>query len=1195
METGTPDAKRRMPDALRSFWLMFVVEFQNAFSDNTLKLLVTFFILGLGLSHEQRDGLVGLVGTIFAVPFVLFSMAGGFFADRFSKRSVAIAVKCAELGIMSVVVLAFWLGNVPLMFAAIALMSTHSAIFGPTKYGMLPELLPEKKLSWGNGIFGLGTFSASITGVIFAGWLSDTFGKSQFWSGIILIGLAVVGLSLCLGIQRLPSADPDRKFRANFLGDFISQFKAIRRDRVLFLGVMGNTFLWFLAALLQWVVLCYGKDVFHFDDRHSAFLQGGMLVGVGAGSLAAGFLSSGKIEYGLIPLGMAGLTIFSAWLAHSGFGVAAFSVGIGLLGFFGGIYNVPVSAIIQHRPDANNKGKVIAAAGLLSWIGICLSSGIFSLLTVVWHLTLPQIFLFGAVLSLLGTIYCVKLMPDSLLRFALWLLTRTLYRIRVDGRDNIPEKGGALFVCNHASWMDALLLLASTDRQIRFLMFKDIYEKRWINWGARILGVIPISAEQHPRELIQSLQTASDAIRNGEVVCIFAEGQITRIGQLLPFRRGMERIMKNVDGPIVPVVLDGVTGSISSYEHHRFVWKWPRRIPYPVTVSFGTPLPPTATPFETRQAVQELLASAWRHRRDRMKPLHRQFVRTARKFPLRFAMADAQNKKVTFGAALVKTIFLARRLKKIWAGHPSPLRSDAAGEMVGIFLPPSVPGALVNYAALLCGKVPVNLNYTLSKAALASCAKQCELKTVITSRLFLEKVKLTPPGEMIFLEDVAGTERRPPARREDGVELQPAVPEAGAPSALEKLAAFLMAAFLPAGLLERALSSTPHSALRTRHSLDDLATVIFSSGSTGEPKGVMLSHFNIGSNIEQMDQVFDLNRHDRFLGILPFFHSFGFTGTLWLPATLGVGVVFHPNPLDAKTIGPLVKHHAVTYLLATPTFLQIYLRGCAPEDFGSLRLVMTAAEKLPDRLAMAFEEHFGIRPMEGYGCTECSPTVAVNAPDFRAAGFHQVGVKRGTIGHPLPGVCVRVVDAENPWNGNPLPLGQAGLLLVRGPNVMRGYLGKPEKTAEVLRDGWYCTGDVAALDEDGFLQITDRLNRFSKIGGEMVPHIKIEEKLHELAGATEQTFVVAGLPDEKKGERLVVLHKLPDETLAPCLEKLAQSDLPNLWKPRADQFFRVEVFPLLGTGKLDLRKVKEVARQLADTDSTDSHGSKINQ
>jgi len=271
----------------------------------------------------------------------------------------------------------------------------------------------------------------------------------------------------------------------------------------------------------------------------------------------------------------------------------------------------------------------------------------------------------------------------------------------------------------------------------------------------------------------------------------------------------------------------------------------------------------------------------------------------------------------------------------------------------------------------------------------------------------------------------------------------------------------------------------------------------------------------------------------------------------------------------------------VTFLLATPTFLQIYLRGCAAGDFGGLRLVMTGAEKLPDRLATAFEEHFGLRPLEGYGCTECAPVVAVNTFDFRAAGVHQVGGKRGKIGHPLPGMTVRIVDVENPWGEKTLPPGQPGLLLVRGPNVMRGYLGRPEKTAEVLRDGWYCTGDVAALDDDGFLQITDRLNRFSKIGGEMVPHIKVEEKLHELAGATGLTFVVTGVPDEKKGERLVVLHRLAEKDLPACLEKLAACDLPNLWKPKAESFFRVEDFPLLGTGKLDLRAVKETAAKLA--------------
>jgi acyl-[acyl-carrier-protein]-phospholipid O-acyltransferase/long-chain-fatty-acid--[acyl-carrier-protein] ligase len=461
-----------------------------------------------------------------------------------------------------------------------------------------------------------------------------------------------------------------------------------------------------------------------------------------------------------------------------------------------------------------------------------------------------------------------------------------------------------------------------------------------------------------------------------------------------------------------------------------------------------------------------------------------------------------------------------------------------------------VPGALVNFAALLMGKVPVNLNYTVSEETLASCIRQCEIKTVVTSKGFLDKLKLTVPCAAVYLEAVAGT--------------------AKPPTLWETLTAFLMAGLLPAGLLERSLGR------EKKVGLDDLATIIFSSGSTGDPKGVMLSHYNIGSNIEQMEQVLGLNHRDSVLGVLPFFHSFGFTGALCLPAALGIGVVYHPNPLDVKTIGPLVREYKVTFLLATPMFLQLYLRGCSAEDFGSLRVVMTGAEKLPDRLAVAFEERFGIRPLEGYGCTECAPVVAINTYDFRSAGFRQVGGKRGKIGHPLPGVSVHIVDLETQA---PLAIGQPGLLLVHGPNVMQGYLGRPEKTAEVLRDGWYVTGDVAAIDEDGFLQITDRLSRFSKIGGEMVPHIKVEEKLHELGGATEQTFVIVGVPDEKKGERLVVLHKLAEGQLPAVLEKLSQCDLPNLWKPRGDQFFHMDTFPQLGTGKLDLRKVREIAKK----------------
>jgi len=674
--------------------------------------------------------------------------------------------------------------------------------------------------------------------------------------------------------------------------------------------------------------------------------------------------------------------------------------------------------------------------------------------------------------------------------------------------------------------------------------------------------------------MIKALQTAAQAIRAGEVVCIFAEGQITRLGHLLPFRRGFERIMKDTDAPIIPVALDGVWGSIFSFHRGRFLWKWPRRMAYPITVHYGKPLPSTASPFQVRQAVQELQVEAWRERRARQLPLAHSFIRTARRHPFRFAMADAGTDRLSFGGALTRTVLLARRLRRAWAGQ----------EMVGILLPPSVPGALANYAAVLSGKVPVNLNYTVSEETLASCVQQCHLRTVLTSRVFLEKIKLRVPCHTVLIEDVLGIK---PAGRSGG-DVPAAgnwsVPKTAAPAVVEKSLALFIAWTLPASWLLRTLRAplkTQDSKLKTHfapHPIDALATVIFSSGSTGDPKGVMLSHSNLASNVEQIDQVFGMNRRDCLLGILPFFHSFGFMGTLCLPAMLGVGVVYHPNPLDAKAIGPLVRKYRVSILLATPTFLQIYMRGCSPEDFGGLRIVMTGAEKLSDRLANAFEERFGIRPLEGYGCTECAPVVAVNTYDFRSAGFRQIGAKRGRIGHPVPGVSVRIVD---PDSLQPVPTGQPGLMLVRGPNVMQGYLGKPDKTTEVLQDGWYVTGDIAAIDEDGFLQITDRLSRFSKIGGEMVPHIRVEEKLHELSQSTDQTFVVAGVPDEKKGERLVVLHRLEDSRLQSCVKLLSESDLPNLWKPRLDQFFRVEQFPYLGTGKLDLRKLREMAIQLA--------------
>ena len=1144
MNPNPPPASPLTPPASsRGFWALIVTQFQGAFSDNALKWLVISLIAGMNFSAEKRDELIGVVGALFALPFILFSMGGGFLADRFSKRSVTIGVKFFEIFVMFIALAGLLMNQIYITIGGVFLMGVHSAIFGPSKYGLLPEMLAEKKLSWGNGVLELGTFLAIIGGTVAGGWLCKTFSSAPEWSGIILIGLATAGLFASFGIAKVPAADPAKKFNANFIRELWTQIQLIRRDRALWLAVVGNAYFFAIAALIQFLIIIYAKDVLHLSDPTQAgYLQASIAIGIGIGSYAAGVLSGGKIETGLIPLGAVGMTVCAALLGQTGLTFNKVFAGLAAMGFFGGFFIVPVSALLQHRPAREQKGGVLAAANLLSFVGIFLASGVFYLCVPVLKLSAPAIFLLVAFATLAATIYLLFLLPDALLRFVLWLVTNTVYRIRVVGRDHIPAKGGALFVCNHLSFADALLLIGAIDRPIRFLMLKSIYEQRLIHPFAKILGVIPISSEQRPRELLHSLQVAGDAIRNGEIVCIFAEGQITRIGQLLTFQRGFERIMKNVDAPIIPVALDGVIGSPTSFEQGRMVRRLPNRLPHPVTVSFGACLPSTSTSVAVREAVQTLIADAWQFRRRQMAPMPRDFVRCARRHPGRFCMSEAAGAKISFGTALVKTIFLARRLKKIWEGQG----------MVGIFLPPGVPGALVNHAAFLCGKVPVNLNYTLSETTLAACARQCDLQTIITSRLFLEKIKITPPGRLFFIEEAAGV-----------------------PTALEKLIAWSSAKLAPFWLLKKIAGQ------KKPVTLDDLATIIFSSGSTGDPKGVMLSHYNILSNLRQMEHILNFTHRDRFLGILPFFHSFGFTVTLCLPAALGAGVVFHNNPLDARAIGALVRENKVTLLMATPTFLQLYMRGVPREDFGGLQMVITGAEKLPEKLAAAFEEHFGIRPLEGYGTTECGPAVAVNIMDYRAPGFHQIGGKRGKIGRPLPGMMARIGDAEDPWSDKKIPVGEPGMLLVRGPNIMHGYLGQPEKSADVLRDGWYCTGDIAQFDEDGFLQITGRLSRFSKIGGEMVPHLKIEEKLQEVAGLAETAFVVMGVPDEKKGERLIVLHRLPENELSACLEKFAASDLPNLWKPKADAFFRVENFPLLGTGKLDLRGLKEMAQKLA--------------
>jgi acyl-[acyl-carrier-protein]-phospholipid O-acyltransferase / long-chain-fatty-acid--[acyl-carrier-protein] ligase len=401
------------------FWWLFVTQFQGAFSDNVLKWLTISLVTGMGFSNDKRDQLVGVVGALFSLPFILFSMGGGYLADRYSKRSVTMGVKVFEIFVMLLAFFGLACGYLYLTIGCVFLMGVHSAIFGPSKYGLLPELLPDKKLSWGNGVLELGTFVSIIVGTVVGATLCESLAGKQGWSGVILIALAGFGLLTSFGISKVPAANPAKKFRANFLADLWEQIKVIRQDRPLFLATVGNTYFCTLGALVQLLIVIYAKDVLNIPgSKQSGYLQGGLAIGIGLGSFAAGYLSRGKIEYRLIPLGSVGMTVMAALLGQSDLSFGVVGVYLALLGFFGGFFIVPISALLQHRPAKENKGGVLAAANLLSFVGIFAASGVYELVTVVMHLKPPTVFLLAAAVTLGGTIYLIWLLPGALFRGA---------------------------------------------------------------------------------------------------------------------------------------------------------------------------------------------------------------------------------------------------------------------------------------------------------------------------------------------------------------------------------------------------------------------------------------------------------------------------------------------------------------------------------------------------------------------------------------------------------------------------------------------------------------------------------------------------------------------------------------------------------------------------------------------------------
>ncbi len=1149
-----------------SFIALLIVQFCTALNDHTFRWLVV--PIAKPILGDAAALSLGLAG--FTLPFIILATPAGYLADRFSKGNVITYCKLAEIALLAIGLAVLMTESPWLLFLVVAGTGVLAALFAPSKVGSIPELVSDGELATANGLMGMMNLVPCALGFLVGNWLStvvqphphDSITVARLMpAGVFIMAVAVIGWIASAFIQRIPSAAPQRPVPWRFLKETYDALNQLAVEPNLMRTALGIAFFWMLATLANINIDTFGIHDLGLEQTDIGVLGMVLVIGVGAGSLLAGWWSAGHIELGFVPLGAFGISICSFILFFTGrigdiFPNSAFygsCLALFGLGISAGLFDVPLEAYLQHRSPPQALGTVLAATNFLVFFGTLLIAGVFYLLNEVLEISAGTIFLLAGLGTVAVGAYIAWQLPAAVIRLVWWLFAKLVYRLHVYGRENVPREGGVLLVPNHVTWVDGILLLVTAPRPVRFIAYADFVNHPRLAWLAKIFEVIPIKADGGPKALIQSLRTAREAIEQGSCVCIFAEGTLTRTGQVQPFQPGFLKIIQGTGAPVIPVCLHGLWGSIFSYRGGKFFWKWPRRLPYPVSILFGEPIVHPESVDQVRNAVHELGNLAVEREKSRLLNGPRKLIRTCRQRWQHSKIVDSLGTEMTAGRLLTAALAMRRVLLR----H---VKSADAEPRIGIYMPSTVGGVLANMAVALSRRVSVNLNFTLHESDLQYVAKDAGLQTVITSKAFVEKKPVNLGVPFLYLEDMK-------------TEI----------TGLDKALAAFAAGFVPDFILERWLGLTQIQP-------DDPITIIYTSGSTGEPKGVVLSHHNIAGTVDAADQVFQIDSEDVLLGVLPIFHSFGYLATMWLPLMTDAKVVFHPNPLDSRQIGELAQQHKATILFATPTFLRSYMKRCTPEQFATLNLVVVGAEKLPTDLAEQYREKYGVLPQEGYGATETTGPASVNVPDHRCQTVQQKGTKLGTVGRPLPGCLARIIDIDS---GKELSLNQEGLVHLKGPNIMLGYFNKPEKTTEVLQNGWYNTGDMGFLDEEGFLHVTGRMNRFSKIGGEMVPHLRIEDELLKIIAVSNGSPVegqgpplaVTSLPDPKKGERLIVLHLPLTKPVAEVLNALGKAGLPNLWLPSSDCFFEVEQIPLLGTGKLDLRGIKQLAQQRAEANA----------
>lgn len=1138
----------------------FTAVFLNAFVDLGHKIVIQNTVFKL-YDGPAQIMLTALVNSLILLPFILLLNPAGFLSDKFRKTEVMRLSAWAAVVCTVLITLFYYLGWFWAAFAMTFLLAAQSAIYSPAKYGYIKEMFGKERLGEGNGVVSALSIVAILAGIFVYSVLFETGYRNAgelHSEAEVLRAIAPIGFLLIINsvvevvmMYRLPEQLPtgvtaEFSWPRYLTGrTFKDDIQPLMHSRVIRLSVIGLATFWAVGQVMLAAFPAFYKETLGNDN--TILVQGILAcsgIGIALGSMFAGKFSRNYIETGLLPLGALGIAI-GLWLLPGSTSGWAFAAIFLFVGFSGGVFIVPLNALIQYYAGEHELGKTLAAN---NWVQNVVMLSFLALTAIFAYFgwSSKTLLMLIAVVAVIGCVYVVTQLPQSLMRFLLGYLLSRRYKVAVQGMKNIPTKGGVLLLGNHVSWIDWAILQLACPRPLRFVMLRAIYQRWYLKWFFDLFRCIPIESGPRSRK---ALTEVAEALNNGDVVCLFPEGTISRTGHLAEFRRGYERACEQVNDSvvIVPFYLRGLWGSQFSRSSARLKAN-SSLLNRDLIVAFGAPLPKTTTADVLKRRVFDLSITSWEEHIKTLPTISRAWIASAKRTGGNLALADfTMDRELSGNQALAGSLMLARRVR---------VKKDE--QNIGVLLPTSAGGALMNMAVLLAGKTIVNLNYTASREALTQAIEQAEIRTIYTSSRFLRKLdargihlqELFLDLDVVDLEQVNG-----------GIPLW------------EKLLTLVAVKGLPTALLQAICTHRQHPY--------DTAAILFSSGSEGIPKGVMLSHENIVANVKQVAEVLNMEERDAIIANLPLFHAFGLTITQFLPLLEGCPMICHADPTDALGCAKAIARYRATIMCGTSTFLRLYCRNnkVQPLMLESLRVVVAGAEKLSEDVRTAFQLKFNKPLFEGYGATETTPVASVNLPDKMETQTFQVqrGNKSGSVGMPLPGTSCMIVEPETFAE---LPTGEAGMILIGGAQVMQGYLKNAEKTASVIRElygtRWYVTGDKGYIDEDGYLFIVDRYSRFAKIAGEMVSLGAVENVIRTLVADADKEVIIVAVPDAKKGEKLIALHNFdlqPDALKSQMLNAgLNPLALPSEW-------LRLDALPKLGSGKTDFGKAKQIAAE----------------